>query len=325
MPLNTPLPKVVVLDACPADSGDMDWSAIQALGDVTIYEATTPEQVNERVAEAEVVYTNKVKMPASAFEAAPKLKFISLFATGFDQIDLEAARARGVVVSNSPGYSSASTAQTAVALLLELTQSVGAHDAAVKAGDWTNSPTFAFWNQRLIELDGKTLVLVGTGSIGTKVGHICEAMGMKVISAQLPGRESGGESPFPRVPLDEALPQADVVSLHCPATPQTKGLVDAAFIAKMKPLALIVNTARGVVINEADVASALKDGRLAGFAADVLSVEPPSADNPLLSAPNTVITPHIAWASVESRRRLFEISAENLEAFLAGTPQNVVS
>jgi glycerate dehydrogenase len=325
MPETQSLPKVVVLDARPADSGDMDWSAIQALGDVTLHDGTTPDQVNERIADAEVVYTNKVKLPASAFAAAPKLKFVSVLATGYDIIDLEAARAQGVTVSNVAGYSSASTAQTAVALLLELTHHAGSHDAAVKKGDWTNSPTFAFWNFPLTELDGKTLVLIGTGSIGTKFGKVCEALGMKVISAQLPGRVSKSESPFPRVPLDEALPLADVVSLHCPATPETKGLVNTAFIEKMKPSAFLINTARGVVVVEADVAAALNDGKLAGFAADVLSSEPPPSDNPLLSAPNSIITPHIAWASTESRRRLFEISAQNLKAYLDGAPQNVVS
>jgi glycerate dehydrogenase len=325
MSLNNSLLKIVVLDARPADDGDMDWSPIQALGDVTIYDGTTPDQVNERIADAQVVYTNKVKLPASAFEAAPNLKFISLLATGYDQIDLEAARKHAVIVSNVAGYSSASSAQTTVALLLELTHHCGANDAGVKAGEWTNSPFFAFWKFPMTELDGKTLVLVGTGAIGTRVGKICEAMGMKVISAQLPGREPKSDAPFPRVPLDEALPLADVVSLHCPATPETRGLVNAAFIGLMKSSAYLINTARGVVVDEKDMAAALREGKLAGFAADVLSVEPPPADNPLLSAPNTILTPHIAWGSTESRRRLFEISAENLKAYLAGTPQNVVS
>ncbi|BCM93914.1 glycerate dehydrogenase [Abditibacteriota bacterium] len=317
--------KIVVLDARPADVGDMDWSALEELGELNLYPNTSPAEVIARIADADVVYTNKVKLPAAAFEAAPKLSLVSVLATGYDVIDLDAARKAGVTVSNVPAYSTASTAQTAVALLLELTHHAGAHDMSVKSGDWANSPSFAYWKFPLTELDGKTLLLVGTGSIGTKVGTICEALGMKVLSAQLPGRSSKSDSPYPRLTLDEALPMADVVSLHCPATPDTHGLANTAFLAKMKPTAFLLNTARGVVVNEADVAQALFDGKIAGFAADVLSVEPPPAENPLLSAPHTVLTPHIAWASTESRRRLLDVSAQNLKAFLNGTPQNVVS
>ncbi|RYX83550.1 D-2-hydroxyacid dehydrogenase [bacterium] len=317
--------KIVVLDAFPTDVGDMDWSGLQELGEVTLYPTTPPEQVAERIADADIVYTNKVKLPAAAFEAAPKLKLVSMLATGYDGIDLEAARKAGVTVCNVPAYSTASTAQTTIALLLELTQHVGAHNASVKAGEWTKSPAFSYWKFPLAELDGKTLLLVGTGSIGTRVGIICEALGMKVLSAQLPGRAPKSESRYPRLTLDEALPMADVVSLHCPATPETRGMVDSAFLAKMKPTAFLVNTARGVVVNEADAAQALQDGKLAGFAADVLSVEPPPADNPLLSAPRCIITPHIAWGTTESRTRLMEANVKNLKAFMAGTPQNVVS
>ena len=303
----------------------MDWSALRELGEVTLHENTAPDQVAGRIRGAQIVLTNKVKLPAPAFEAAPDLKLVSVLATGYDVIDIEAARRAGATVCNVPAYSAASTAQTAVALLLELTHHAGAHDAAVKAGDWTRSPSFAFWNFPLVELDGKTLVLVGTGSIGTRVGHICQALGMNVVSAILPGREAKSDSPFPRVPLQEALPLADVVSLHCPATHQTRGLVDAGFLAQMKPSAFLINTARGVVVDEAAVAGALREGKLAGFGADVVSVEPPPADNPLLGAPNSIITPHIAWASTESRRRLLQVSARNVAAFLEGKAQNVVS
>ncbi|HEX8464418.1 MAG TPA: D-2-hydroxyacid dehydrogenase [Abditibacterium sp.] len=318
-------PKIVVLDACPADVGDMDWSPFRALGELTLHERTAPDEVAARIADAYIVYTNKVKLPAAAFEAAPNLKMVSVLATGYDVIDLEAARKAGVVVCNVPAYSTASTAQTAVALLLELTHHAGSHDASVKAGDWAGSPSFAFWNFPLVELDGKTLVLVGTGSIGTRFGKICEAMGMKVVSAGLPGREAKSDSPFERLPIDEALPLADVISIHCPATPETRGLVGAEFLLKMKPSAFLINTARGVILDENAVAQALKGGKLAGFGGDVLSVEPPPADNPLLSAPNSIVTPHIAWASTESRTRLLDVSAKNLAAFLGGSPQNVVS
>lgn len=317
--------KIVVLDARPADVGDMDWSPLRELGELTLHENTLPDQVAARLADAQVVLTNKVKLPISAFEAAPNLKLVSVLATGYDVIDLEAARRANVMVCNVPAYSTASTAQTCVALLLELTHHAGAHDAAVKAGDWTRSPSFAFWNFPLSELDGKTLVVVGLGSIGGRVAAVCEALGMKILVGALAGRESKSDSPYPRLPLDEALALADVVSLHCPATPATRGLVNAEFLGKMKPSAFLLNTSRGVVLDEKAVAEALHGGKLAGFAADVLSVEPPPADNPLLSAPNTILTPHIAWASTESRRRLLAVSAENVRAFLEGKAQNVVS
>jgi glycerate dehydrogenase len=322
---STTRPRIVVLDSHPTDVGDMDWSPLQKMGDLTLYENSSPAEVNARIGEADIVLTNKVKLPASSFKAAKTLRLVSVLATGYDVIDLEAARQRGVTVCNVPAYSTASTAQTTIALLLELTHHAGAHDAAVKSGDWTRSSAFSFWNFPLTELDGKTLVVVGLGLIGQRVAAICEAMGMTVLAAQLPGRNTTGDSPYPRLPLDEALPRADVVSLHCPATPQTRGLVNTDFLAKMKPSAFLLNTSRGVVVDEAAIARALHNGQLAGFAADVLSTEPPPADNPLLSAPNTVLTPHIAWASTEARRRLLHISVANVRAFLEGKPQNVVS
>ncbi|MBW3637624.1 MAG: D-2-hydroxyacid dehydrogenase [Armatimonadetes bacterium] len=317
--------QIVVLDARPADVGDMDWSPLRALGELTLHPNTAPDELAARLQSADIVLTNKVALPASAFEAAPNLGLVSVLATGYDVIDLEAARRAGVTVCNVPAYSTASTAQTTVALLLELTQHAGAHDTAVKAGDWTRSPSFSFWNFPLTELDGKTLLVVGLGAIGGRVAAVCEALGMKIIAAQLPGRRSKSDSPYPRLPLDEALPRADVVSLHCPATPETRGLVNGEFLSQLKPSAFLINTARGVLIDEIAVAEALQSGKLAGFAADVLSVEPPPADNPLLSAPNCILTPHIAWASTESRRRLLDVSAKNIEAFLDGRAQNVVS
>jgi len=317
--------RIVVLDARPADVGDIDWSPLREMGELTLHLSTSPGELAARIAQAEIVLTNKVKLPSEAFDAAKNLQMVSVLATGYDIIDLEAARRRGVMVCNVPAYSTASTAQTAVALLLELTQHVGAHAEAVRSGEWTRSPDFSFWNRPLCELDGKTLLIVGLGAIGERVGRVCEALGMKVVAAQLPGRDSKSDSPFERLPLHEALPLADVISLHCPATPETRGMIDASFLEKMKPSAFLLNTARGVLLDEAAVAHALREGKLAGFAADVLSSEPPPEDNPLLSAPNTIITPHIAWASVESRRRLIAASAANVRAFLNGAPQNVVS
>lgn len=318
-------PKIIVLDAEPADSGDLDWSPLRELGDLTLHPLTAREEVVARIADAEIVLTNKVKLPGEFLDKAPKLKLISVLATGHDVVDIQAAREQGITVCNVPAYSTASAAQTAVALLLELTQHAGAHSEAVKAGGWTRSPAFSFWNFPLVELEGKTLVVIGLGAIGRRVAQICEAMGMNIIVAQLPGREGKQESPYPRLPLAEALPLADIVTLHCPATPQTVGLVNAEFLRQLKPSAILLNTARGTLIDENAVAEALNDGRLAGFGADVLSSEPPAGDNPLLSAANSVITPHIAWASMESRRRLLNVSADNVRSYLAGGPQNVVS
>lgn len=316
--------KIVILDARPMDAGDLDWTPLRALGDLTLHGQSAPDAVNERIAEADIVYTNKVRLPADAFAAAPRLKLVSVLATGYDVIDLAAARQRGVTVCNVPGYAAPSVAQTTIALLLELANRVGAHAEAVAAGAWTEGGIWSFWRFPLVELAGKTLVVVGLGAIGGKVAGIARALGMEVVAAELPGRSASG-GPFPRVPLDEALPRADVISLHCPLTPETRHLIDADRLARLKPTAFLVNTARGALVDEAALAAALRAGRLAGYAADVLSVEPPPSDNPVLSAPNCLLTPHFAWASREARQRLLDASVENLRAFLAGRPQNVVA
>jgi len=317
-------PSIVVLDSLPLNPGDLDWSPLRALGNLTLHDNTSPDELEARIANADAVFSNKVPVRGTAFAAAPKLKFIGVLATGYDIIDLDAARQHSVTVSNVPSYSSDFTAQSTVALLLELTHHVGAHDAAVREGEWANCKYFSFWNSPLVELTGKTLVIIGLGKIGSKVGRIAAALGMKVIAAKLPGREAhSGE--FLYLPLEEALPQADVVSLHCPLTPQTREIINAERIALMKPSVLVVNTARGLLIDEPAVAAALRDRRIAGYAADVLSKEPPVPENPLLSAPRSIITPHLSWASIECRSRLLGTSVENLKAFQAGTPQNVVS
>ena len=315
--------KIVILDSYPLNSGDLSWAPLEAFGDVTIHERTAPDEVKSRIADADVVFTNKVKLRAEHFEAAPNLKFIAECATGFDNIEVGAARERGIVVSNVPSYSANFTAQTAIALLLELTHNVGKNAAAVRAGEWVSSPDFAFWRAPLFDLEGKTLVVVGLGNIGGKVAKIATAMGMNVVAAQLPGRDYGSDSHH--LPLEKCLPMADVVSLHCPLKPETRELVNADFLAKMKPSAFLINTGRGALLSESDVAKALENGQIAGFGADVLSVEPPSADNPLLSAPNTFITAHLGWASPEARARCLNTAIENLRAFVDGKPQNVVS
>ena len=316
---------IVVLDALPLNPGDLDWGPLAALGNLRMYEHTSPGEVAERIAGAGVVYTNKVRLDRAAFAAASDLRLVSVIATGYDVVDVDAAREHGVTVCNVPGYSTPSTAQTAIALLLELAYRVGAHADAVRAGEWTRRNTWSFRDHPLVELADKTLVIVGLGAIGGRVAQIGAALGMRVVAAQFPGRPSGGSSPYPRLPLDDAFAIADVVSLHCPLTPATRGLVSASRLARMKPGAFLVNTSRGPLVDEAALAEALHAGRLGGYAADVLAVEPPPAEHPLLRAPNCLITPHLAWASRESRQRLLDASVENLRAFLAGTPQNVVS
>jgi glycerate dehydrogenase len=316
---------ITVLDAKPLDAGDIDWSPIRELGTLTLHDNTFPEEVRERVSNADVIFSNKVKLPQAVFKAAPNLKMIGVLATGYDIIDLEAARAHNVVVCNVPSYSRAFTAQTAIALLLELCHRAGAHSDAVKGGHWASQSYFSFWNYPLFELDGKTLVVLGLGNIGRRVAKIAKAFGMKVIAAQLPGRDAGDDAEIPYLPLEEAIAQADVISLHCPATPQTRSLVNAKFLSRLKPGVLLVNASRGALVNDAELAAALSAGQIAGYAADVLTQEPPSAGNPLLSAPNCILTPHIGWASPDCRQKILSVSVENLKAFLNGSPQNVVS
>jgi len=314
--------KIVILDSYPLNSGDLSWEPLNGFGEVTVFERTMPHQVAERIADANAVFTNKVKLNDEHFAGAPNLKYIGETATGTDNVDVAAAKKRGIVVSNVPSYSASFTAQTAIALLLELAHNVAENAAAVADGEWVKSPDFSFWKKPLVDLEGKILMVIGLGNIGGKVAQIATALGMTVVAAQLPGRDYGSDSHH--LPLDDALPLADVITLHCPLKPETKELVNAEFLSKMKKSAFLINTGRGGLINEADLAEALKNGTIAGFAADVLTVEPPAADNPLLSAPNTLITPHLGWASPEARQRCLNVSIENLKAFAAGTPQNVV-
>lgn len=318
--------KIVVLDALPLDAHrDLDWSPLAALGSLTCYDQTSPDETATRVTEANAVYTNKVRLTAEHFALAPNLRLVSVLATGYDVVDVAAARERGVQVCNVPGYSTPSTAQTTIALLLELCHRTGHHARAVAEGEWQRRGLWSFWDQAPVELAGKTLSLVGYGQIGQRVAAISEALGMTVVTAVVPGREAAtSAASYPRLPLENALRVADVVSLHCPLTPATRGLLNAERLALLKPSARVVNTARGPLVDEAAVAHALHEGRLAGYAADVLSTEPPAPDNPLLSAPNCIITPHFAWASRESRQRLLEESVQNLRAFLTGSPRNVV-
>lgn len=316
---------IVVLDSSPTDAGDLDWQPLRALGSLTLHQRTRPEQVSERIAEAEAVFTNKVKINRAAFESAPRLKYLGEMATGVDNIDLEAAREHDVTVCNVAGYSSDFTAQTAWALILELAMRAGDHSRLVHQGAWSESADFSFWKFPLVELAHKTLLIVGLGSIGGRVARIGAAFGMRPIAAILPGRDSGSHSEFERVPLDEALRRADVVSLHCPLTPQTRGLMNTGRLAMLKPSALLVNTGRGPLVDDQAVRSALESGALAAYGADVLFPEPPPREHPLLGAPRCILMPHLGWASPAARQRLLQASIENLGAFLEGSPQNVVS
>lgn len=315
--------KIVVLDGYTLNPGDIGWDDLQALGDVTVYERTSPADVVSRAAGARAVYTNKTRIGPREIDALPELEFIGVLATGYNIVDVAYAAQKGVTVCNIPTYGTASVAQFVFALILELCHHVQNHSDRVHAGAWTSCRDFCFWDSPLIELSGKTLGIVGCGRIGLETARIGAAFGMKLlgcdsrpVQTKLPG--------FSQVALPELLSQSDFISLHCPLFPETEGMIDRGALALVKPSAFLINTSRGPLVDEAALCEALREGRLAGAALDVLSAEPPSAANPLLNAPNCIITPHIAWGTREARVRLMKTAAENLSAFLAGTPQNVV-
>ena len=315
--------KIVILDAYAANPGDLSWDDFAALGELTVYDRTAPEDAAARIGDAEVVFINKVRLTDEIFAACPNLKLVSILATGYNIVDLAAAKRRGITVCNVPGYSTRAVVQMTFALLLEICQQVGLHSGAVHTGRWQTCPDFCFWDRPLIELDGKTMGIVGYGAIGSAVGTVAQALGMKLLVT------ARHEKPVPEgarfVSLPELLAQSDVVSLHCPQTAENARMIDAGALAQMKDGAILLNTARGGLLDEQAVADALRSGKLLAAGMDVVSAEPIRADNPLLTAPNCFLTPHIAWAPLETRRRLQAISAENLRAFLAGKPQNVVN
>lgn len=315
--------KIVILDAYAANPGDLSWDEFAALGELTVYDRTAPEDAATRIGDAEVVFINKVRLTDEIFAACPNLKLVSILATGYNIVDLAAAKRRGITVCNVPGYSTRAVVQMTFALLLEICQQVGLHSGAVHTGRWQTCPDFCFWDRPLIELDGKTMGIVGYGAIGSAVGTVAQALGMKLLVT------ARHEKPVPEgarfVSLPELLAQSDVVSLHCPQTAENARMIDAGALAQMKDGAILLNTARGGLLDEQAVADALRSGKLLAAGMDVVSAEPIRADNPLLTAPNCFLTPHIAWAPLETRRRLQAISAENLRAFLAGKPQNVVN
>lgn len=315
--------KIVVLDGHTLNPGDLSWDALQALGTCEIHDRTPPEQVAARCVDAEIVVTNKALVPRAVIVALLKLRFIAVTATGFNIVDAAAARERDIPVSNVPLYGTRAVAQFTIAMLLELCHHVGAHSDSVRAGDWVKSADWCYARYPLLELDGLTFGVVGWGRIGQATAGIARAMGMKIIAASRSPKPPEDGVEF--VDTDTLFRRADVVSLHCPLTPETKGLVNAERLALLKPAAFLLNTSRGPLLDEAAVAAALNSGRLAGAGLDVLSSEPPKADNPLLTAKNCLITPHQAWAAKAARARLMETSVANVKAFLAGSPQNVVN
>lgn len=312
--------KIVVLDGFAANPGDLSWDAFTALGDCTIHDRTAPNEIVDRLRNAEVALTNKAILDATTFEQLPSLRYVGVVATGYNNVDVAAARSRNIPVCNVPEYGTATVAQAVFALLLELTNRTGHHAETVRSGRWCRSLDFCYWDGSLIELSGLTLGIVGYGRIGQAVARIGRAFGMRILAY----RRSGDLGPEGS-DLDTLFRTSDVISLHCPLTPETRAMVDAKRLAQMKPGAFLINTARGLLIQEADLADALNAGRLAGAGLDVLSVEPPTETHPLLHARNCVITPHIAWATRAARGRLLHLTAENLRAFLRGTPQNIVN
>jgi glycerate dehydrogenase len=311
---------LVVLDGYALNPGDLSWDALRALGPCTIHDRTAPADIVARAKDATVLLTNKTPLRADTLAQLPALRCISVLATGHNVVDSAAARAQGIPVCNVPTYGTRSVAQHTFALILEFTNGAGHHAQTVRAGRWAASADWCYWDRPLRELDGLTLGIVGWGRIGRAVADLGRAFGMKILA------HSRGDTPgAERVALDELFRRSDVVSLHCPLTPETQGLVNAARLALMKPDALLVNTSRGPLIVDADLAAALEAGRIAGAAVDVLSAEPPPASNPLLTAKNCLVTPHLAWATRAARARLMETTVANVRAWIAGTPQNVVN
>lgn len=316
--------KAVILDGHTENPGDLSWECIENLVDLTVYPRTEPQDVLQRAKDADILIINKVQLTRELIEHLPKLKFVSTLATGFNQIDGIALRERGISLSNIPAYSTNAVAQMVFAFILELTNQTAAYTADVKKGNWSKCEDFCYWNKPLYELDGKVLGIIGFGKIGSRVAEIGKAFGMKAI-AYTPSGKKEGYSDIEFTDLDSVLSKADYISVHCPLTDKTAGLINKDFIGKMKKSAYIINTSRGPVANEQDVKDALVNGNIAGYGTDVLSTEPPANDNPLLTAPNCLITPHVAWAAYETRLRLMGILEENIKGYLSGNPVNVVN
>lgn len=316
---------IVVLDAQPLTPGDDgSWAPFAALGDLTVYNNSTPEEVISRARDADALLVNKVRLPAGILAALPRLRYVGVLATGYDVVDVQAAVAQGITVCNVVAYGTESVAQHAMALLMELCRGTGCHSQSVHSGEWNRRASWCYWLTPQVELSGKTLGIAGFGHNGRRMAELARAFGMTIIAHSRSCADAPDWPGFAFVNRETLFRESHVLSLHCPLFPETEGMVNAETLKLMPAGAMIVNTARGPLVNEADVAAALRSGRLAGYATDVLSVEPPAPDNPLLGVPNAVITPHLAWASLTARQNIMNIAASNLKAFLNGTPQSVV-
>lgn len=309
--------KIVVLDGYGLNPGDLSWKGMEALGELTVYDRTSPSELMERSEGAEALITNKTLITAENMEALPDLKYIGVLATGYNVVDIEAAKVRGIVVTNIPAYSTSSVAQMVFAHILNITQRVGHYAEENSKGRWTNNADFCYWDTDLVELDGKKMGIVGFGNIGQATARIAQAFGMEVL-LYTSKEQSALPQGMRKVALDELFAESDVISLHCPLTPDTKEMVNAERLKLMKPGAILVNTGRGPLVNEQDLADALNEGRISAAGLDVLSIEPANADNPLLGAKNCFITPHIAWATKEARTRLMQIAVQNLKSYQEG-------
>ncbi len=317
--------QTVVLDGYALNPGDLSWGQLERVTALTVYDRTPPDLILERSREAELLMTTKTPLSAESIDQLAKLRYIGVLATGYDNVDIGAAGKRGIVVTNIPAYGTASVAQFVFALLLELCNKVKLHHDVVSAGEWTRNPDWSFWKAPLTELAGKTMGIVGFGRIGRQVARIADAMDMRVMAADALHTNAPDYTGFRWASIEELLEQSDVVSLHCPLNPQTQGLIDAERLRLMKTGAMLINTSRGALVVDSDLADALNSGHIGGAGLDVLRVEPPPPGNPLFTAKNCLVTPHIAWATQEARARLMRTAIGNVSAFLQGRPQNVVS
>ena len=317
--------KLVVLDGYTENPGDLSWDELGKLGELTVYDRTdTTGEIISRIGDAEIVVTNKTPITREVFDACPGIRLIAVLATGYDVVDCACARERGVYVSNVPAYGSASVSQFSIALLLEICHHIGHHSQSVHQGCWERNPDWCYWDYPLIELSGKTMGIIGFGRIGQMEGRIAKALGMDVLAYDIYPNDAG-RAIGDYVDMDTLLANADVISLHCNLTPENAGMINRENIAKMKDGAILINNARGQLVNEQDLADALNSGKLAAAGLDVVSTEPIRSDNPLLQAKNCLITPHISWAPKESRQRIMDCTVENVRAYLAGSPVNVVN
>lgn len=317
--------KIVILDGHTLNPGDLSWEGIQVFGETRIYEWTAPEDTVEHIGDSDVVLTNKTVLDGNIIRSCPNIRYIGCLSTGYNVVDLEAADERGIPVTNIPAYGTDAVAQFTMALLLEMTSRVGIHDQAVKAGQWSRCKDFCFWNKPLMELKGKTMGIIGFGAIGQAVARLAVAFGMNVLAYRRHPDPALDTETCRQTSLDEVYAKSDILSLHCPLNADSYEMINKDSIAKMKKGVLLINTGRGPLIREADLREALESGQVAMAAADVVSAEPIKADNPLLSAPNMIITPHIAWAPLETRQRLMDIAVDNLRAYKEGHPIHVVN